>query len=124
MTLMEMLVVIAIIGIVASVVSTSGPSEGNKKTDAKIAKQDFIGWFNRIRQDALSDSRPQRICQKGHRFILQYWNINMGWYDSEKFYLPPRGISIMNASTSEMCTPKLNTNEIPYIQKILFNESK
>jgi prepilin-type N-terminal cleavage/methylation domain-containing protein len=119
MTLMEMLLVVAIIGLLISIISSSPIIRGGEKMATGTAKQDFLGWYKRVRQDALYDSRPRRACLINQRIVLQAWE-NDGWHDTVIRYLPPRNVHIARPQGS--CSTELNAADDSFALQVRFNE--
>jgi prepilin-type N-terminal cleavage/methylation domain-containing protein len=119
MTMIEMLLVIAFIGLISSLISLSPDLNKTSRVTVEKSKQDFLSWYKQLSLNSLTDPRPQRICLMERRMVLQIWTREAGWDNSEIFYFPPPHIYMETAQ--EKCNTGLNIDNNDFVHKVAFN---
>lgn len=121
MTLLEMMMVIAIIGLLASLVVSSPQFLGRAPIANWNAKRDFVGWFAQVRRNALYTSTSGRVCLVGQKIVVQYYRPDAGWQESHVFYQPPSGINL--SWQQQDCSPEFTRNADDFIAQISFQHT-
>lgn len=119
MTLLEMIMVIAIMALLATLVFTSPQFLTRSSAVNWSAKRDFSNWYQQVQRNALYTSTPGRVCLIGQKMVVQYYRPDNGWQENDIFYRPPTGVRM--SWLHQDCSPEFTHNADDYISQITFH---
>ncbi|QLK63793.1 prepilin-type N-terminal cleavage/methylation domain-containing protein (plasmid) [Enterobacteriaceae bacterium Kacie_13] len=122
MTLFEMLLVIAMIGLMTALMMNWSLSALHSKDGADVTQREFSTWYTQMRHSALYSSQLYRICLNGRRAEREVYSRESGWQKSDVFFLPRPGVSL--SITNDKCSGVLNAGDDSFLQRVKFNDEK
>jgi prepilin-type N-terminal cleavage/methylation domain-containing protein len=121
MTLLETLMVIAILAMISGLIVSSPALLSQSKRLKIVARSDFSDWYTHLSERALSSPSSQRICLIGQKMVLQHYGSSSGWQNTRVVYLPPRGVTL--SWIHQDCGPVLNSSGDDFTSQITFGDA-